>query len=732
MRFATPTALLGLAFVGVGAASQRNGKYRSSYRSPSCSVCAATNESGCLSIMKEIVQEMKPRARLQALSTIIQSNSCYGMDDEECYAKTNSVIADLGWQRVTKTLMDDCYSGRVVLSLPSVMKFEFSSLHDQENAKHLPTALRKANSENMISHWRENCLACTSRASGVNDGDDVCADQLLSTFAALSDDDRLDVFKGVFQSLSCEDLASSDTGCLAVFDTKLSRSVGPDRKAFVFSACAKGLIANGQTPLAAASPRATVHDVPNLVSQCPACFDSETGSACTSRLHRSFASLPNNERLMTFRNGLLKSSNVERLCKLLDNDGCLEKLDRYLTMVNDSRVRKAMNGSPEELSIDTSLLVACVEGILPEAAVDPMKIARTNAYKHSSGIQTAIDDQYTAFNQSKKVTSSTKLLKADNSLCSACASLTDKSCLQTLDSAVTSLRSPELFALYKSIFGNDTEYSSCTIGSSSCFSAMQGLYETLSDKNRLSLLEEACGAGYLNSFFIGVQSRSAVKTSKANPKKDTFVNHDNDIKAAMNDWSRAMKETEKYLKLQNPDKEESAICDSCTALSDKQCLETLDSAVLLLSNPVLLIVYKSIFRKEASTCMTGHTDADAQCLKALQVLFDVLSDKDRLSGLRDACSYGFFDTDFVAPDVSTNDVIYMSRFVQPMNFATAYATAVNPSTNAAYYMFGISAALALTLGFIVSHLVRKKRSKNSKFHDQYRLGPIHEYTALDG
>jgi hypothetical protein len=732
MKFATPSVLFGLALVGIDASSQRNGKYRSTYRMPSCSVCAATNESGCLSIMKEIVQEMKPRARLQALSTIIESNSCYGMDDEDCYATTNSVIADLGWQKVTRTLMDDCYSGKVVLSLPSVMKFEFSSLHDQENTKHLPTALRKANSENMISHWRENCPTCFSRASGVNDGDDICADQLLSTFAGLSDDDRLDIFRSVFESQSCENLATSDTGCLAVFDTKLSRSVGPDRKAFVFSACAKGLIANGQTPLAAASPRATVHDVPSLVSQCPACVNSETGSACTSRLHKSFASLPNNERLMTFRNGLLKASNVERLCKLLDNDGCLEKLDRYLTMVNDNRVRKAMNGSPEELSIDTSLLVACVEGILPEAAADPMKVARTNAYKHSSGIQAAVDDWNNAINQSKKVTTSAKLLKADNSLCNACVSLTDKGCLQTLDFAVANLKSSELFALYKSIFGNNTEYSSCTIESSSCFSAMQGLYETLSDKNRLSILGEACGAGYLDSYFIGAQSLSTVKSSNANPKKDTLVNHDNDIKAAMNDWSRAIKETEKYLKSQNLIKEESTICDSCTALSDKQCLETLDSAVLLLSNPVLLIVYKSIFREEASTCMTGHTDADAQCLKALQVLFDVLSDKERLSGLRNACSYGFFDTDFVAPDVSTNDVIYMSRFVQSMNLATAYASAAKPSTNAPFYMFGISAALALVLGFMVSHLVRKKRSKNLKFHDQYRLGPIHEYTALDG
>eukprot|EP00612_Vaucheria_litorea_P004183 CAMPEP_0171462052 /NCGR_PEP_ID=MMETSP0945-20130129/6248_1 /TAXON_ID=109269 /ORGANISM="Vaucheria litorea, Strain CCMP2940" /LENGTH=532 /DNA_ID=CAMNT_0011988509 /DNA_START=241 /DNA_END=1840 /DNA_ORIENTATION=- len=442
------------------------------------------------------------QSSLQALGPLMEPDLCSDMTDDECSYETEQLISDIGWRTVVSHLKSSCESGRVVLSSPAVMNFNFGSIHKGES--HVSTATQTANSEKMIKRWFENCSLCENPQKGSENGESACAEQILSSIEKLSDAERLDVFRSVFSSVACSSLVDSDEECLAVFDMKLMRAEETDRRAFAFKSCFLNKITALDVPTTLESQVSPKKDVSALISNCSACLGSDTAETCTEKMFKGFFSMNDRDRLATFKNGLLSKSTTLRLCDSASAD-CLTKYETYFKTLNDVKVKKSLRTGTIEDSIDLSLLESCAEGKLPTLITNPLILTYEKAYSHKGGIEAAENDWKNAIAQSKHNIENNSLIRSnkDGASCLYCAGLSDKNCLSYLDGLVDALDDSVLLFVMKTIFPEDAQF--CMNGSKDadtlCLNTLTVNYKVLTDKDRLSSLLKVCQSGMLNKNF---------------------------------------------------------------------------------------------------------------------------------------------------------------------------------------------------------------------------------------
>lgn len=474
----------------------------------SCKVCAGLSNEDCKDTIREIVSLTAPRGRLQLMTGFLRRMICEGLGDKACERATDKEIEALGWDKAYAHIRGACDRGEVVLSSPAQM-----------NA-HRDEAGDGSINEEWLTAWRVDCAQCLSFEE---ESDTVCASALYSGFLRLPSQSRLNVISDMYPAHNCATVVPGHAmeECYAGISSMITGMSQVQKKGLMLHSCARNILPEVRQSAIAPTQQTLV-------------------GACSVRTAKSLAaSLSVKNRMEAYQRMLPAVT-----CNGLDESQCLslysDALTRWLPTLSDKEQRRSVCnelGSPPTAPDASAAIRAAVrewEGALAQRSDKPAIASQTDSEEQEEGsddndvdadegegvedwdeeddeggdVQDRGEDGVEEENEDSEIES----LPASS--CSTCENLSDVQCRDVLDLSLQGMTDFDRLGVYRYMFP-----SSCSSGlsDSACMEISEAEYLSLSDKDRLAILESTCEMGLLGAALLKSSYRRQALLLRAEP-----------------------------------------------------------------------------------------------------------------------------------------------------------------------------------------------------------------------
>lgn len=568
-----------------------------------CSSCIGLSGSACYAALDGAIAGLEEKSRLGLLEHVFAGDMCDDLADDPCLEKLNSIYTSLSNEQRFSTLDNICSNNLIV-------DYSFTEGRSQQSS----------------------CKMC----EGIEEG--ACLSSIDSMLASLDTDSVLSVLRGLFDSktaaMRCTGM--DDEQCTGALRESLASISDSSRLVVYTTACAQDQLRFQHM----APDEETETDE---TGSCSVCQGLSSGM-CIETLNAAIRGFSQYERL-----AMLEEMYAGDSCEDKSNSECLQHLDQMFSSESDDKKM-------------SQLLSVCNTATLLEA-VNEIEIE------------------------------STLMSDAVRHRCPGCQGSSDSECLEKLTTSVASMTDTDRLSLEKSFLSSKYKCST-SLSDELCLEYYDQQFARLTMNEQLTYLDDACGDGILTL----VQVEEAQPDDKCmlcdglsvseclvklNRNFDALMDNDQ-LQLLKNglgsDWKRlcswqtdtwqsdkeclttlrehfsTLNDTEQFITLETAcvsagtfshesgdedqetdiedDVSSEVRCNYCENLSSEECLASLDSTVMSMTDR-----NKLRFLKEAVLDWQPHCagQTDKECLTTLVNHVGSLDDVSRLSTLQLGC-----------------------------------------------------------------------------------------------